>query len=65
MTQISVVRDGRLQYGREHMLLTAVPPVGAVPVGKTISLGPSVCLKDELCISLCSHTALLRLGTSF
>lgn len=39
--------------------------VGAIPVGKTGRLGPSVCLKDELCISLCSHAALLRSGTPF
>lgn len=54
MSQINVIRDRRLQYGREHMLLTAVPPVGAIPKAKTIRLGPSVCLKDEFRVSLCS-----------
>lgn len=58
MSQINVIRDRRLQYGREHMLLTAVPPVGAIPMGKTVRLGPSVCLKDKLCVSLCSHIVL-------
>lgn len=54
MSQIKVVRDWRLQYGKDHMLLTALPPVGAVPMGKTIRLGPSVCLKDDFYVSL--HT---------
>lgn len=65
MSQIKVIRDYRLQYGREHMLLTAVAPVGAVPLGKMIGLGPSVCLKDEFCMALCSHIALFRSEMSF
>lgn len=65
MSQINVIRDCRLQYGREHLLLAAVPPGGAIPVGKTIRLGLSVCLRDELCMPLCSYIVLHRSGTSF
>ena len=43
------------EYGSKHMLLTAVASVGAVPMRETIRLGPSVCLKDVFCMSLCSH----------
>lgn len=55
MSETKVVKECILQYGSEHMLPTAVAPVGAGPMREIIRLGPSACLNDVSCMSLHPH----------